>query len=100
MKVLNPFSVELKRENPFYEVEGKPLYKNGNFSVCKYGNSWYIYLYKNIIISERTGLSKDLVDRFANNDEPADYSMFNFRRAMDAIKSGKRYARKLGFKVC
>lgn len=99
MKVLNPFGVELKRENPFYEVEGKPLYKNGNFSVYKYG-TWYIYLYKNIIIAERTGLSNDLVDRFANNDEPTDYSKYNFRRSMDAIKSGKRYARKLSFKVC
>ena len=99
MKALNPFSVELERKNPFYEIEGKPLYRNGNFSVYKF-NSWYVYLYKNIIITERTGLSKDLVDRFANNDEPADYSKHSFRRALEAINRGKRYARKLSFKVC
>ena len=102
MKALNPYSVELKNENPFYEIEGEPIYKNGHFSVYNYGNvhNWFVYLYKNIIITERTGASKELVDRFANNDEPTDYSKYNFRRALKALKDGKKYARKLGFKIC
>lgn len=101
MRALNPFAVELKRENPFYEIDGKPIYKNGDFSVYKYGNvhNWFVYLWKNIIIAERTGASKELVDRFANNDEPTDYTKHNFRRSLEALKTGKRYAKKLGFKI-
>jgi len=98
MKVLNPFSVRLEKQNPFYEITGDPLYKNGHFSVYKYAD-WFVYLYKNIIISERTGFNKDLVDRYANNDEPKDYSKFNFRRSLDALKDGKKFARKIGFKI-
>lgn len=99
MKALNPYSVELEK-NPFYEISGEPLYKNGNYSVYKYGKDWFVYLYKNIIITERTGFSKELVDRFVNNDEPKDYSVYNFRRALDALKKGKKFARELGFKIC
>lgn len=101
MKALNPFSVSLEKQNPFYEIEGRPIYKNGDFSVYKYGNvhNWFVYLWKNIIITERTGASKELVDRFANNDEPTDYSKFLFRRSLEAIKNGKKYAKKLGFKI-
>lgn len=100
MKVLNPFAVRLERQNPFYEISGSPLYKNGNFSVYEYAKDHYVYLYKNIIISERVGWSKELVDRYANNDEPNDYSKFDFRRSLDALKDGKKFARKLGFKIC
>lgn len=101
MKALNPYAVALKRENPFYEIEGKPIYKNGDFSVYKYGNvhKWFVYLYKNIIITERTAASKELVDRFANNDEPILYSKYSFRRAMEALEDGKEYAKKIGFEI-
>lgn len=98
MKVLNPYSVALKRENPFYEISGEPLYKNGNYSVYKYAD-WYVYLYKNIIITERTGFAKRVVDQFANNEEPKDYTKYNFFRALEALKEGKKYARKIGFKI-
>ena len=99
MVALNPYSFELGRENPFYEITTKPLYKVGNISVHKYADSWFLYLYKNIIITERTGWSKELADRLSCNNEPTDYSVYNFRRAMQAIKDGKKYARKLGFKI-
>ena len=100
MKALNPYAVRLERQNPFYEITGKPLYKNGNFSVYKYAKDWFVYLYKNIIISERTGFNKDLVDRYANNEEPTDYSKYTFRRSLEALKDGKKFARELGFKIC
>lgn len=101
MKALNPYSVELQKPNPFYDIEGEPLYRNGHYSVYKHGGvrNWFVYLYKNIIITERTGYSKELVDRFATDNEPEGYAAYLFRRAKDAIKLGKKYARRLGFKI-
>ena len=99
MKALNPYAVRLEKQNPFYEITGKPLYKNGDYSVYKFAG-WFVYLYKNVIISERCGWSKEIVDRFANNDEPNDYSKYIFRRALEALKDGKKFAKKLGFKIC
>ena len=99
-KVLNPFAFSLeRREDRFYEIKTKPVYKNGEYQVFKYADKWFVTCRKNLIVTETTGIPKDLIEALVAGKEPADYSKYRYRRMLDAYQDALRCAQSVGFKV-
>ena len=99
-KVLNPFAFRLeRREARFYEIKTKPVYKNVDYQVFKYADKWYITCRKNLIVTETTGIPKDLIEALVSGKEPADYSKYRYRRALEAYQDALLYAQNVGFKI-
>lgn len=104
-KVLNPFAFMLeRREDRFYEIKTKPVYKNGEYQVFKYPESgrdhkWFVTCRKNLIVTETTGIPKNLIEALVAGKEPADYSKYHYRRMLDNYQYALRCAQNVGFKV-
>ena len=100
MKLLNPFSVELRKE-PFMEIKSNPIYSNGEYHIYKYVDKHYLHAYKNIIIAERSGIDKELLNNLATNTMPAfeTTAYFGYNRAKLAIEQGLEASKKLDFKI-
>lgn len=98
MTFINPYSVEL-RKDPFFKVNSPPVYSNGDYRIYKYVDKHYFHTYKNIIICERTGINKEMIDNLAANTPPPDRLYHDFERPKNAIQLGIAAAEKLDFKI-
>ena len=100
MKVLNPFAFKLERKNErFYEVNTKPVYKNGDYKTFRYDNKWYVTCRKNIIVTETQSIPQKLIDALVAEERPSDYSKHHYDRTLEAYEYGLECAKKVGFKV-
>lgn len=99
-KLLNPFSVSLKK-SPFMEVVTGPIYTNGDFKIYKYFDGYFIHTFKNIVIGERCGANKEMIDSLATNTKPTGKAKryFDYERAKAAMIEGLEAAKGLNFKV-
>lgn len=100
IRVLNPFAFILeRREYRFYEIKTKPVYKNGEYHVFKYADKWFVTCRKNLIVTETTGIPKDLIEALVAGKVPADYLKHRYYRALEAYQDALLYAQNVGFKV-
>ncbi len=106
-KVLNPFGCSLNRNhhtNQYKEieqVEGRPVYRNGYFTIWKQGKKHYDTCWKNIIITQTVGAPRELVDALVAADAPkeGERGHYHYHRMIQAIEDGRRYASQLNFNI-
>lgn len=99
-KILNPFAFKLERkERRFYEVEDKPVYENGEYKTYRFDNKWYVTCRGNLIVTETTGIPKDLIDHLVRGVEPENYSKHHYRRILEDYEYAKECAKQVGFDV-
>lgn len=103
MKLLNPFAFYLERkERRFYEVGTKPVYQNGEYKTYNFSSGthkWFITCRGNIIVTETTGIPKDLIDALVEGKRPTDYSRFHYDRMLREYDYGLKCAEAVGFEV-
>lgn len=82
------------------EVEGRCLYRNGEFSIYKHLKDAYYLLWRNVIIGEYTGVNKELTDALAMGVQPEEGAKkYNYLRGMEDIKEAPMWAEKYGFEI-
>lgn len=98
--LLNPFSISLNKP-PYMEVNTLPCYEIGEFKVYKRSNDYYIHTFKNIVIGERCGINKELLNNLHTDTIPEgkSNSYFNYHRAKEAMLQGIEEAKKLNFPI-
>lgn len=96
--LLNPFSVSLEKY-PFLNIEGKPIYVNGDYKIYSYRHKHYLHTYKNIVFAERCAPNKDMINNLINDHKPQAevQAYFDYERAKGAIAEGMEAAKKLNF---
>lgn len=100
IKILNPFAFILQRkERRFYEVEDKPVYKNGEYKTYRLDNKWYVTCRGNLIVTETLGIPKGLIEALVSGVEPNDYRRNHYHRALDYYEYAKDFAKQVGFDV-
>lgn len=101
IKILSPFSYEIKKDPIIALYNINKVYVNGEYSIIRLTGS-YIYLYKNIVIAERVGMNKELIDNLVidskHNYKESDL-YFCYDRPKQAIKDGLEIAKQLNFEV-
>jgi len=99
MTLINPFSVALSK-HPFMEAKSNPVYSNGDYRIFKHVDKHYLHTYKNIIIAERSGINKEMIDNLAANTPPLEGSLYHdFERPKQTILEGIAAAKKLDFQI-
>ena len=98
--LFNTFSFQLKKEAKQI-INSNPVYSNGEYSIYKFCDKHYLYTYKNIIIAERCGLDKTMVDELVNDRYTGEHSKkyYNFDRPKQAIEIGINAAKELRFTI-
>jgi hypothetical protein len=100
MKLLNPFAFYLERkEKRFYEVNTKPVYKNGEYTTFRFDGKWFVTCRNNIIVTETTGIPQKLIDALVAGERPSDYSKHHYDRMLREYDNGLKYAKMVGFEV-
>lgn len=97
---LNPFSADLGKE-PVQQKACSLVYENGDYRIYRYLPDYHIYCFKNIVIAERVGLDRSIIDGIVNNVQPlaiADKSI-NYERPLQAKRDGIALAKKLNFSI-
>lgn len=85
---------------PVREINGKKLYRKGDFSIVKIDKNDYAVLWKNVIVGEFVGANKDLVDRLFSKEEPEKgMQYYNYTNALHEIEEAPNWAEKYGFKI-
>lgn len=96
--LLNTFSYQLKK-HAMQTINSKPIYSNGEYLVYKFCDNHYLYTFKNLIIAERCGLDKTIIDDLSNDiytGEPSK-KYYNFDRPKQTIEIGINAAKELNF---
>lgn len=98
--LLNPFSVNLDKY-PFMQVNKEPMYIKGDYKIYKLYDKYFVHTFKNIVIAERCGANKNLIENLINGTEPTNESdkYFEYERLKWAISKGIESANKLNFKI-
>ena len=101
IKILSPFSYAIKKSPIIFRYNINKVYVNGEYSIIRLASS-YIYLYKNIVIAERVGMNKELIDNLVTNNK-SNYKgsdlYFCHESPLQAIKYGLEIAKQLNFEV-
>lgn len=83
--------------NLFKELPNRAAYRNGDITAWRTPNKSFLYCYKNIVIMELTGLSKDFLEALTNGEE---YKYgYIIGTAKDNISNAEQYAKEYGFKL-
>lgn len=81
-------------------VEGRCLYRKGEFSIYKHLPKAYYLLWRNVIIGEYTGINKELADALAMGVQPEEgVNKYNYLRDMEDVKEAPVWAEKYGFEI-
>ena len=87
---------------PVREINGKKLYRKGDFSIVKMDENDYAVLWKNVIVGEFVGQNKELVDCLFSKtapDEKEGIQNYNYRNALSEIEEATKWAEKYGFEI-
>ena len=88
------------QKSPIVEVSGKCLYKNGDFSIYKHCEKAYYFLWKNVIVSEFTGINKELADLLAKGQKPDRMPQrYHYESALQDIEEAPGWAKEYNFKI-
>ena len=83
--------------NLFKELPNRAAYRNGDITAWRTPNKSFLYCYKNIVIMELTGLSKDFLEALTNGKE---YKYgYILEMAKEDISNAEQYAKEYGFKL-
>ena len=83
--------------NLFKELPNRAAYRNGDITAWRTPNKSFLYCYKNIVIMELTGLSKDFLEALTNRKE---YKYgYIIGTAKDNISNAEQYAKEYGFEL-
>ena len=82
--------------SPIVEISGRCLYHNGEYSIYKHCDRAFYFLWRNVIVSEFTGINKEMADSLATNQKPAapwpGYLFDNIRHSIaEAPELAKEY---------
>ena len=83
--------------NLFKELPNRAAYRNGDITAWRTPHKSFLYCYKNIAITELTGLSKDFLDALTNG-KAFKYEHI-IKTAKDNISNAEQYAKEYGFKL-
>ena len=101
--VLNPFSCKLGKTGAdrYYNLTDKKcVYQNGIYKTFKFGNEWFVTCRKNIIVTETTGIPKELIDALVAARCPKEQNKrFRYLAIEEAYFVGRRFAKEENFKV-
>jgi hypothetical protein len=101
IQLLNPFSYSLKK-NPLMEIRNdKPIFIDGDFKAYKLCDKHIVHTFKNIVITERCALDKEVINNVKNDIKPKGEtnSYFDYERAKAAIEQGKEIAKIINFQI-
>ena len=87
---------------PVREINGKKLYRKGDFSIVKIDEKDYAVLWKNVIIGEFVGQNKVLVDCLFSKTAPDEKEImqsYNYKDALSEIEEATKWAEKYGFEI-
>ena len=98
--LLNPFSVSLKKP-PFMDMRNEPIYTNGDYRIYHYTNQHYVHTFKNIVIAERAGANKELINNLVADIKPTEEGALyhDYKTPKRAILEGINAAKKLNFQI-
>jgi|694.fasta_scaffold05368_27 hypothetical protein len=98
--LLNPFSHALGK-NPLMETSGKIVFTDGEYKIYRHFDRHFVHTFKNIVITERTGPNKDLINGLKNNIKPTgEASIYHdFERPQWAINEGLKIAKEINFTI-
>ena len=83
--------------NLFKKLPNRAAYRNGDITAWRTPNKSFLYCYKNIVIMELVGLSKDFLEALTNGKE---YKYgYIIGTAKDNISNAEQYAKEYGFKL-
>lgn len=101
MKTLfNTFAYNLDKSPIMNIQKEKPIYSNGDFHIYEYYYNHFVYTYKNLVITERAGINKQIIDDLVFDNYTAEgckYLLFDRPKAM--IQTGIETAKKAKFTV-
>jgi hypothetical protein len=97
--LINPFSVSLKKY-PFMDA-CDPVYVNGDYRIYKHTSDHYIHTFKNIVIAQRCGANKTLINNLVSDIKPTKEAdlYHDYERPKQAILDGINAAKKLNFQI-
>jgi len=83
------------------EMRTEPVYQNGDFKIYKYLDRYFVHTFKNIVIGERCGANKEMIDSLASDIKPTEpaKTYLEYERAKRAIIEGQQAAKELNFKI-
>ena len=87
---------------PVREINGKKLYRKGDFSIVKIAEKDYAVLWKNVIVGEFVGQNKVLVDCLFSKTAPDEKEImqsYNYKDALSEIEEATKWAEKYGFEI-
>ena len=87
---------------PVREINGKKLYRKGDFSIVKIAEKDYAVLWKNVIVGEFVGQNKELVDCLFSKTAPYEKKVmqnYNYKDALSEIEEATKWAEKYGFEI-
>lgn len=87
---------------PVREINGKKLYRKGDFSIVKIAEKDYAVLWKNVIVGEFVGQNKVLVDCLFSKTAPDEKKVmqnYHYRNALSEIEESTKWAEKYGFEI-
>ena len=87
---------------PVREINGKKLYRKGDFSIVKMCENDYAVLWKNVIVGEFVGQNKELVDCLFSKTAPDEKKVmqnYHYRNALSEIEEATKWAEKYGFEI-
>lgn len=86
MEILNVWN-STPQKPAFYNV-GNAVLKMGDYSVYKQREDCYLYVFKNIGISQLAGLNKELLTSLSENKKPNNKNSFLFDRCNENLQRG------------
>ena len=98
-KVLNPFSVSLKKD-PFMILTDL-VHENGDYKIYKHCKEWFVHTFKNIVIAERCAPNKNIITNLKGETRPEGIAdiYHQLERPQWAINEGIKQAKKLNFTI-
>lgn len=104
--IMNPFAVRLniaRGRKTYNEVENisgcRLVYHQGDYTVWKKGKTFFNTCWKNVIITQTTGVPKILVDALYNGMDLEGSAHYHLQRMKHAIMDGMAYAKENNIEV-
>ena len=86
--------------SPIVEISGRCLYHNGGYSIYKHCDRAFYLLWRNVIVSEFTGINKKMADSLATNQKPdAPWPGYLFDNIRHSIAEAPELAKEYNFTI-
>jgi len=101
IELLNPYSHILKKYPLIITSTDQEAFSDGDFKIYRHFDKHFLHTFKNIVIAERGGINKKLIENVKNDIKPIDEAEFyhDYERPKDAMLKGIQIAEILNFKI-